>query len=160
MDVTVVNGKICGFEIKSDVDRLTRLRAQEPAFSAVCDEVCLVTTSRHLKSSRSSIPSWWGIVVARSSEDGVIFEERRSPKKNKQSNNEALLYMLNRAELKQVLREAGMSRMRQSELIDAIIQRISSDDLRSRARDALKRRATYAYSSSPPPLKNSITPGA
>ena len=36
VDVAVINGRLCGFEIKSDFDSLSRLPRQVRAFSAIC----------------------------------------------------------------------------------------------------------------------------
>lgn len=64
IDIAVVNGEICGFEIKSDVDSLARITRQERAFSAVFDRVSIVITPTSLsvgpsgkKNRRLSLPS-------------------------------------------------------------------------------------------------------
>ena len=160
MDVAVVNGAICGFEIKSDADRLTRLRDQEPAFSAVCDKVSIVVTRRHLKRSRAAIPHWWGIVLVNCSGEQITFEEKRKPRDNTRPNNRALLYMLTRAELRGVLRTRGTTKLTQSELIEHILATLAADDIRHRVREVLKGRSTFSYSSSSSSPKNASRPGA
>lgn len=148
MDIAVVNGEICGFEIKSDADRLTRLRYQQPAFSAICDKICLVVTSRHLKQSRTAIPQWWGIVLVQHSDGGVIFRSKRKPRENRTPNNRALLYLLTRAELKMILSAKGVSKLPQSDLIEMAITTLDAAELRGRVREILKRRPTFSYPSS------------
>src|ERR1700733_1041930 len=58
VDIAVVNGRLAGFEIKSDFDSLSRLPRQVRAFSAVFDEMCVVTTPRHSADAKKIIPSW------------------------------------------------------------------------------------------------------
>lgn len=53
------------FEIKSDIDTLTRLDEQISEYVATFDFVSVVTTELHLSKVRSIIPSKVGILVAR-----------------------------------------------------------------------------------------------
>lgn len=47
IDVAVVNGRLLGYEIKSDRDTLDRLREQACVYCSVFDEVVLVAGKRH-----------------------------------------------------------------------------------------------------------------
>jgi len=62
----VVNGKLHGYEIKSDADTLKRLPAQAEVYSAVFDLVTIVVGEHHLDTVRAIVPEWWGIVKAAS----------------------------------------------------------------------------------------------
>jgi hypothetical protein len=64
IDIAVVNGRMTGYEIKSDKDTLSRLAAQAKAYSAVFDEVHLVVGIKHLDAATEVIPSWWGVQCA------------------------------------------------------------------------------------------------
>ena len=68
---------MAGVEIKADRDTLTRLPAQAKAFSAILDQVTLLTTRRHLlailcaeRTFAAPIPPWWGIIEAVEADDG------------------------------------------------------------------------------------------
>jgi len=100
VDIALVNGELCGFEIKSDVDTLCRLPRQIASFSSVFDRVSIVTTSRHLKSVRHIVPKWWGICLA--NKDGT-FSVRRKGSYNRNLNTENLLYLLSKNELSNVI---------------------------------------------------------
>jgi hypothetical protein len=140
VDLAVVNGELCAFEIKSDVDSLCRLSHQIDAYSAVFDRVSLVTTSKHLKSGRQKVPAWWGISVS----DGVTVSVRRTPKKNPNRSHESLLYSLSRGELLAILAANGASRglsaRNTSTLVSAIMSRLGSTDIDVSCRQVLKRR--------------------
>lgn len=59
VDVTLVNGTLHGYEIKSDRDSLRRLVRQVALYSAVLDRATLVVGERHLLDAANVVPSWW-----------------------------------------------------------------------------------------------------
>jgi hypothetical protein len=147
VDLAVVNGEIAAYEIKSDLDTLTRLKKQVPAYSRVFDKICLVTTERHLRTARAAIPSWWGLTIARQ-KDGEI--ELRNVKKLKRNPNPELgplLHALFVPELRFVLHSCAPSSRRPSQKDDLIAEiiRISDiEDVRGAVRCILKRRYSVA----------------
>jgi len=56
IDLAVVNGKLHGYEIKSDADTLKRLPAQAEVYSAVFDLVTIVVGEHHLDTVRAIVP--------------------------------------------------------------------------------------------------------
>jgi hypothetical protein len=153
IDIAVINGEMCGFEIKSDVDSLARLARQERAFSAIFDRVSVVITSRHIDAARRTIPGWWGIIVAKPSGPEVSFSSKRKARENRNPNTMALLYMLTRQELIEILDTCGLANGLRSKphqhLVDALLASIPADDIRKHAKFAFKKRAVvYSGSSS------------
>lgn len=67
----MVNGRLKGYEIKSNGDTLRRLQQQFAVYSQVFDTVTLVVEERHLSASINIVPQWWGIEVADCQENGV-----------------------------------------------------------------------------------------
>lgn len=53
-----------GFEIKSEVDSLTRLESQIHYYSMVFKRCSLVVTEKHEKKALDMIPDWWGVILA------------------------------------------------------------------------------------------------
>lgn len=98
-DVVVLNGRIEGYEIKSDHDRLLRLAHQVAAYEAVCDRVWLVTTDRFADEAAARLPAWWGILVAHRRRGEVVLARRRVAKPHRQLRVRALLELLWRREL-------------------------------------------------------------
>lgn len=64
VDLAVVDGRIHGFELKSDKDNLKRLPAQVEIYNSVLDTVTLVVGRVHLVEASRMVPEWWGIEVA------------------------------------------------------------------------------------------------
>jgi pseudouridine-5'-phosphate glycosidase len=63
-DLAVVNGRLKGYEIKSERDTLTRLARQCEVYSKVFDTVTIVVAERHLHGAVDVVPEWWGIDIA------------------------------------------------------------------------------------------------
>lgn len=53
-----------GFEIKSEVDSLTRLESQVHYYSKVFKRCTLVVTEKHEEKAIAMIPDWWGVILA------------------------------------------------------------------------------------------------
>jgi hypothetical protein len=98
-DLIVLNGRIEGFEIKSDRDSLERLVHQVAAYDAICDRSWLVTTPRFAGAASELLPSWWGILVARGSGEGLRLVRRRAARAHSQQQVGALVGLLWRNEL-------------------------------------------------------------
>lgn len=83
VDIAVVNGRLHGYEIKSDADTLLRLPNQALAYSAVFDRVTIVAGSKHADHLEAVVPAWWGIKIATKGPRGAVnFAERRAPRRN------------------------------------------------------------------------------
>ena len=63
VDVAVVNGKIHGYEIKSDRDSLRRLAGQVELYGKVLDQATLVVGERHFDAAAAMLPEWWGLLL-------------------------------------------------------------------------------------------------
>lgn len=53
-----------GFEIKSEVDSLTRLESQIHYYSKVFKKCSLIVTEKHEKKALEMLPDWWGVIMA------------------------------------------------------------------------------------------------
>lgn len=74
VDVAVVNGKIHGYEIKSDRDSLRRLAGQVELYGKVLDQATLVAGERHLDAAAAMLPEWWGLLLVKDTGNGLHFE--------------------------------------------------------------------------------------
>lgn len=106
IDFAIINGIMCGYEIKSDRDTLERLPGQIEEFSAVFDRLTLVVGKRHLYQSMHIIPDWWGIIVAKIDAHGqVLFQTIREPEINKNQIGISIARLLWREEALRILEE-------------------------------------------------------
>lgn len=143
-DVAVINGRLSGFEIKSDRDSLARLPQQVASYSAVFERVTLVTTAAHLKKATISVPEWWGILVAHPT---LPLKMVRLARINRGLQIEKAMYLLTCAELQDIAKRRrcfDFVKMRKAQLITCLCQAVSETKLMGEIRSLLKRRLSQA----------------
>ncbi len=144
IDMAVINGRLTGYELKSDRDTLERLPTQAELYSKVFDEVCLVVGSKHAGRARRIIPRWWGVVVATSSKGGVALERVRECKPNPAPDPLLVARLLWRDEALAALKDINLDRGYRSKSVAALHERLATSvpfaDLSAIVRTALKRR--------------------
>ena len=111
MDALLVADRISGFEIKSDVDSLTRLPRQIMAYGAVVERAVLIVGDRHLAAGTAAVPSWWTIWGARWRDDQVVIREVRRGRLNPEINPLAVMSFMSRDNLSGALRVRGFKRL-------------------------------------------------
>jgi len=147
IDVTVINGAIHGYEIKSDRDTLERLRTQEAVYNRTLDTVTIVASGAHLRTLPSITPSWWGIIEAKESVEGIELVEIRPALPNPSVDPEALVQLLWRNEALALLRERGLHKGVMSKpkrvLWQRLLEYIPSNELKDLVREQLKARTCW-----------------
>jgi hypothetical protein len=94
VDLSVVNGLLHGYEIKSDRDNLRRLNNQVELYGKVFDRATLVVGERHLAEVLDNVPVWWGILLAHRSAKKLQIKTVRSPRSNPKKDPRALVELL------------------------------------------------------------------
>ncbi|WP_437587348.1 sce7726 family protein [Sorangium sp. So ce1000] len=148
VDVAVVNGRIHGYEIKSERDTLDRLPAQASVYSSVLDRVTLVVGESHASKACSIIPDWWGIKVAHSGpRQAVHFHEERAPAMNPAIDPVAVAALLWCEELTDILTTKNAIRGLRGKRRDLLTRRVAEllplEDLRAVVRERLKARTSW-----------------
>lgn len=126
IDIAVVNGIMHGYEIKSDQDTLQRLPEQILIFNAVFDKITLVVGKSHLYSAVNLVPDWWGIVVAKNTNDHLTFTRIREDDFNHGQNSMSIARLLWREEALSILEDVGEAKGLYSKPRDFIYQRLSA----------------------------------
>lgn len=144
VDIAVVNGELCGFELKSDSDRLDRLPDQIANFSGVLDRMTLVVGGRHAAKARAMIPDWWGVQIARDGNGSVSLERERYARFNPKHDPEMVAALLWHDEALALLDLYGAARGLRSKPRGYSYMRIAElvplDDLRHHVRSVIKLR--------------------
>jgi hypothetical protein len=147
VDVAVVNGHLHGFEIKSDVDNLARLRSQIVHYGAIMDCATLIATRTQAAKAMPELPDWWGLIVASSAEDGIRFETVRECATNPAPDPVAVARLLWRAEAVDLLGSLGAEpsilRKPRRFLYEALAERMSAQELGHAVRSTLKARKAW-----------------
>lgn len=137
-DVVLANGSLWAFEVKSELDSLTRLPGQLDAFTAHFEKVCVVCAPRFEKGAKALIPEGVGLWVA---EDDGNLRERVRPRYTRLT-KKAAVGLMKANELRSLLScngFTGITDVPRSGLVELALQ-LPGSDLASAARDAVKRR--------------------
>jgi hypothetical protein len=108
-DLTVVNGSIHGYEIKSDRDSLRRLARQAQTYGRVFDRSTLVVGDRFLTAA-DLLPAWWGILHAQQTSEGIKFRTIRKARLNRHKDPRALVELLWSDQALALLEQRGVAR--------------------------------------------------
>jgi hypothetical protein len=145
VDVTVVNGALHGYEIKSDRDSLRRLAGQVAIYSRVLDRATLVVGSRHVGEAIDFVPAWWQILVADTTRYGLRFRQRRRGRANPARDRRALVELLWHNDAVELLAACdalrSYRRRRRSEIWDRICELYGIDEIADVVRAKLRARS-------------------
>lgn len=146
VDYAIVNGIMCGYEIKSDRDTLDRLPEQVKEFSEVFDELTLVVGKRHLYKAIHQIPEWWGVWLAKENQNGSIeIQILRNPQKNKQQDIKSIARLLWKEEALRILEERNEAKGLRNKTREFIYSRI--EDVFASDMDSFKQKVSLTLTS-------------
>jgi hypothetical protein len=148
VDVAVINGRLEGFEIKSERDTLERLPRQIEAYGQVFDRMTMVCAERHLARVEEMVPSWWGIeVVSRTKSGWLRLIRSRPARANPCVETEAVAQLLWRAEALATLERVGAADGLRSKprriLWTALASAMPKTELRREVRERLRARRDW-----------------
>lgn len=105
-DIAVVNGKMIGYEIKTERDTLNRLRNQILAYNEVFNRIYIVTAHNHLAKVLDAVPAWWGIyIIGISDSSAFSFDLYRKAQLNKRLKCLGLAKLLWKDEVLEILND-------------------------------------------------------
>lgn len=105
IDIAVINGKINGFELKSERDNLERLPHQIKFYNKVFDTVTLVTSEKHYKKAIEIVPDWWGIQCITNNDENICIKTVRKENQNNNIDAFSLAQLLWKNELLELLKK-------------------------------------------------------
>lgn len=147
IDIAVINGQLCGYELKSDSDNLSRLPVQADLYSQVFDKLILVVGAKHAEKAQSHIPEWWGIMVATQELERIDLCFLRAAGKNPSPNPYLVAQLLWRDEAIYILDSLGLAKGWRSKPVKALHERLANelpfDDLTLYVRESLKKRQNW-----------------
>lgn len=146
VDVAVVNGRLHGYEIKSEADTLERLPRQARLYSQVFDYVTLVVPKSQVERAVAIVPCWWEILVPEPEADRlrIHFRPARAGKHNPYVNPRALAELLWRDEVLELLAakgaDVGFRSKPRHVLWDRLCEVYTLQEIRQFVRDRLRER--------------------
>lgn len=110
-DALLVADRISGFEIKSDVDSLSRLPRQIEAYGHVVERAYLVVGERHREKATGMVPDWWHVWAASWKDGNPHVRQVRRGRLNPDVDPLAVTSFISRDHLVRVLTETGERRL-------------------------------------------------
>ena len=149
-DLALANGRLVGFEIKSEKDNLKRWITQMDAYLNVFDEVWLCVHGKHLESALTITPKTIGIIVVDNYESLALV---RSAKKQSSNNAYDLSGLLWRDELNDLASQHKIqirSRTTKNEVREILAKNLDIEIIREFVLKQLKIRKSHQTSSVSP----------
>lgn len=147
VDIAVINGKLHGYEIKSEQDTLERLPLQIDSYNKIFDKMTIVTGEKYLNRVEEIIPEWWGIYYISIDNNEAVLKRKRTAKINKNIDMLELTELLWKDELIKLLNNHGITKGIKSKTRFALskmaIENISSKNIKNFVKEQLKLRSTW-----------------
>lgn len=146
VDVAVANGRLCGYEIKSDADTLDRLAIQQKCYDKTFDKISIVVGEKFKDKIEQHVPEYWGIYVVSKSSRGCKIKRMRTARLNRNIEVDSLLELLWRDEIVVLLKRAGIKGL--SGKNRRILRKIASEnipekEIKNYTRETLKHRENW-----------------
>lgn len=148
IDALLVADRICGFELKSDVDSLRRLPRQVEIYCPVLERATLVVGSKHVDAASKIVPPWWAIWTVRRVDNGFALSVLRRGRLNARVEPYAVSTFIPRDVLVPYLRTQGfdrLSRLSVYELRRLLVDNKSKKEVLSLARETMLSRGDWVY---------------
>ena len=121
------------YEIKSDKDKITRIREQSKSFDIVFNKISLITTYAQYEKALNILPPYWGLIIVSNSPEQKIHYLRKASLSPIFSKQKALL-VLWRDELLNIAfnknkNEKSFNKASRKELIDFISLNLSTTEI-------------------------------
>ncbi|MBN2794462.1 MAG: sce7726 family protein [Clostridia bacterium] len=147
VDIAVINGKMHGYEIKSERDSLERLPSQVSDYSKIFDNMVIVVSANHLEKANEVVPEWWGIYTVQKNSRRAFLKRERMAKQNRNIDSMSLLKLLWKEELIELLEMNNYQKPVKSKtrlaLCEIIDDFVSHDDIKKFVRLKLKNRTNW-----------------
>lgn len=146
-DVALINGKLHGYEIKSDMDSLERLSNQKIYYDLTFEKSTIIIGKKFENKIFDFIPEHWGVILAYENKFGnITFKKMRSAKSNRTTLSDGLLDLLWNDEIKSLLRSnniKGYSNKPKNYLKELVQTNIQYRELLDYAKTTLKTRTGW-----------------
>ncbi|GKX27839.1 hypothetical protein SH1V18_03190 [Vallitalea longa] len=147
IDMAVLNGKLHGYEIKSEQDTLERLPDQIESYNKIFDTMTIVTGEKHVSKVMKIVPDWWGVYYVSLNKKKPVLKRKRQVKKNKEIDIFYLSQLLWKNELCELLIDNGIKKGIKSktryELGILVSKVVNNHDTKEYVREKLKSRKDW-----------------
>lgn len=130
--VLIMEDKLIGFEIKSDVDSLKRLPEQIKNYTKYCNQNYLVVGTYFVDKVQDILPETWGIYSCRQLEESCELVCIRQAQPNQKVKIKNQLSLLWRNELIHIVKKyklGGVTKRNRKKLAELIIEKLAESEI-------------------------------
>ena len=128
IDLAIITEHLQGYEIKSELDSLRRLRNQIKIYNKVMDKITIVTTYNHLEDVEKLVPEWWGInIVSRIEQNKLHISYHRRQKHNHNVDVTSILELLWKDEALSILEKHSLAKGMYNKSRSHIYKKLAED---------------------------------
>ncbi|WP_294189771.1 sce7726 family protein [uncultured Clostridium sp.] len=146
-DIAVINGKLHGYEIKSEQDTLDRLPGQVSDYNKIFDKVTIVAAEKYIDKIYNIIPDWWGVYCVENKNNKLSLKRKRNARINRNIDTVNLLQLLWKDELIQLLHSHGITKGIRNKNINSLAQiaseNINKNEIKVYVKEQLKKRQDW-----------------
>lgn len=137
-DIVLANGKLVGFEIKSEADSLSRLQGQLSAFSSIFELFYVVAAARFTDRAEQMIPDGIGLWIAEGGQHVTLCERKRA--RFHKLDVDAALSLMTANDIRRLLAANGINGLRDASRrrLEELARPLPIKDLTSAARESVK----------------------
>jgi hypothetical protein len=143
IDIAVINGKLHGFEIKSERDTLERLPSQMKVYNRVFDTITIVAAENHIKKIIKNVPEYWGIYCVAKDRGKLALEIERTGDINHETDSFCLAQFLWKPELLELLGTKGTKSKTRFALCKIVADTVNEQVVKEYVREKLKSRKDW-----------------
>lgn len=146
-DIAVINGKLHGYEIKSEQDTLERLPVQVSYYNKIFDKVTIVTAEKYIDKVYDIVPEWWGVYCVENKNNKISLKRKRNAKINRNIDTVNLLQLLWKDELIELLYSYGITKGIRNKNINNLAciasENIKKNEIKIYVKEQLKKREDW-----------------
>lgn len=147
VDIAVINGKLHGYEIKSEQDTLERLPMQMDSYNKIFDKMTIVTGEKYINKVEEIVPEWWGIYYVSTKKNEIELKRKRAGRINRDVDILQITQLLWKDELIELLNIHGINKGIKSKtrfaLCQIVIDNIDYEAIKLFVNLKLKARPTW-----------------
>lgn len=135
------------FEIKSDLDKIQRVREQSKFYNPSFPKISLVTTEKHLLKAQQICPPFWGILLAKENGDELTVRNVRKAKKNPEFCKKTALLALWKIEMLNfpTLAAKKYKYDNRENLIEILAANLGKESISRGISDAVAKRSNFSH---------------
>lgn len=116
LDLARINGNSYAYEIKTELDQLTKLEKQLKDYSKAFEYIYVITSENHINKAKNIIPDYCGLILYEQKNNDYYFENIKSPSYNNNYDYEVQVDCFSSKDLETILLNNNINKFKRKEI--------------------------------------------